>query len=194
MGNTVRKATTSSPVKKTASPSPAKQPEAKPEAKDETKPEASDSPTTDSHTTEADPAVEQAEANGLKVVDLHYTGEPKTEDQDFTYPTHTDPARQLISTSNYLDDVQRHDAEVLRAKLEDREPDLKNAPATQGTPLLPSYVVQANVPGDHIVESDVTLPVTIGRNEVEAETAKIEAVPTYSVSKKDLDKQGRVSV
>lgn len=156
-------------------------------------PQASSSSTTDSHTVVADPATE-AKADGLKVVDLHYTGEPKQEDQDFTYPTHTDPARKLISTSNYLDDVQRHDAEILRAKVEDREPDLENPPSVQGTPLMPSYVVRANVPGDHIVEADVTLPVTIGRNEPEDEGSKVQAVPTYSVSKKDLDKQGRVSV
>ena len=36
----------------------------------------------------------------------------------------------------YLDAVEREAAEVIRAKKEDREPDLDNPPATAGTPLV----------------------------------------------------------
>ena len=130
----------------------------------------------------------------LKQIDLHYTGEPKEQDQSFTYPTHTDPMRQLPKTSLYLDDVQRESAEIQRAKVEGREPDLENPPAIQGTPLLPSYVVQANLPGDHVVSEDVVLPVVVGRIDGEPEPTKVEAVPTYEVSKNDLDESGRVTV
>lgn len=157
------------------------------------KPQATSSPSADSHTTVA-ASPKEKQKDSLKQADLHYKGKPKEQDQDFTYPTHTDPNRKLVCTSNYLDDVQRHDAEIMRAKVEDREPDLDNPPATQGTPLLPSYVVRGSVPGDHIVESDVTLPVTVGRIDGEPETPKVQAVPTYSVSKNDLDEQGRVPV
>lgn len=60
----------------------------------------------------------------------------KVEDQEFVYPTHTDPMRLVPGTSPYLDDEQRRTAEVERARIEDREPDLKNPPAMQSTPLV----------------------------------------------------------
>jgi hypothetical protein len=95
--------------------------------------------------------------------DQHYDGEPKTVDQDFVYPTHQDPMRKLPGTSRYLDDVERENAEIARAKAEDREPDLENPPAIQGTPLVASHVYQGSVPGDVDVQVDKTLPVVVGR-------------------------------
>jgi hypothetical protein len=46
----------------------------------------------------------------------------------------------------YLDLVERERAEVLRAKVEDREPDFDNAPAVAGTPLVtgPQLAAMAN--------------------------------------------------
>lgn len=130
----------------------------------------------------------------LKAVDLGYTGKPKKQDQDFTYPTHTDPARKLPKTSLYLDDVQRENAEIQRAKVEGREPDLENPSSTQGTPLLPSYVVQSSLPGDHVVSPDVTLPVVVGRKKEDSKGTRVQAVPTFNVNKRDLDGEGRVKV
>ena len=60
----------------------------------------------------------------------------KVEEREFVYPTHTDPMRLVPGTSPYLDDEQRREAEVNRARLEDRKPDLKNPPAMQSTPLV----------------------------------------------------------
>lgn len=57
------------------------------------------------------------------------------EDRTFHYPTELDPMRRLPSTTTYLDRVQREEAEIQRARLEDREPDLVNPPAAQSTPL-----------------------------------------------------------
>lgn len=37
----------------------------------------------------------------------------------------------------YLDDIERHEAETWRAKLEDREPDYANLPAVAATVLVP---------------------------------------------------------
>lgn len=92
-----------------------------------------------------------------------YDGKPKEVEQEFTYPTHTDPRRNLLTTSVYLDDVEREREEILRAKVEDREPDLENPPATQSTPLLPTHVVKSSLPGDHDVKADLTMPVIVGR-------------------------------
>jgi len=45
--------------------------------------------------------------------------------------------RRLVPGSNpYLDDVERERAEIQRAKIEGREPDLENPPAVQGTPYV----------------------------------------------------------
>ena len=59
---------------------------------------------------------------------------PQVHDQDVLS---SDPRREINRDYGavYLDQVQRREAEVLRAKVEGREPDLDNPPAVQGTPL-----------------------------------------------------------
>lgn len=47
-----------------------------------------------------------------------------------------DERRLVPGTSPYLDDVERERAEIQRAKVEGREPDLENPPAVQGTPYV----------------------------------------------------------
>ena len=84
-----------------------------------------------------------------------------TKDVDFVYPTNTDPMRQLPSTSRYLDDVEREKAEILRAKIEDREPDLENPPAAQGTPLVTVAQIKATNFSNLDDVQTVTLPVTV---------------------------------
>lgn len=49
--------------------------------------------------------------------------------------TEQDPQRNLPG-GIYLDREQRREAEVLRARAENREPDLDNPPAIQSTPLI----------------------------------------------------------
>jgi hypothetical protein len=53
------------------------------------------------------------------------------------YVTQKLDERRLVPGSNpYLDDVERERAEIQRAKIEGREPDLENPPAVQGTPYV----------------------------------------------------------
>lgn len=54
---------------------------------------------------------------------------------DTVFASHLDPNRALPG-GTYLDDVQRKEAEIQRAKVEDREADLVNPPAVQGTPVI----------------------------------------------------------
>lgn len=88
---------------------------------------------------------------------------PKSElkEAEFYYPTHLDPMRKVPGTSVYLDDEQRREAEVTRARIEDREPDLDNPPAMQSTPLVEkNRLAQTNfIPAG--VEPDVTLEVAV---------------------------------
>lgn len=165
------------PTKKTAAP--------RPKSKDET-----DGPTAYEKTTGTEP-VNPGDPGGTKPVDTKTEGETPTEsgapvevivtgtpvteqpedvkldteevDVDFFYPTKLDPARQISPTGIYLDDEMRRQAEIQRAKIEDREPDLENPPAYQGSPLLPREhfnhslnTLQVPVDKD---EAHVTLPV-----------------------------------
>jgi hypothetical protein len=107
--------------------------------------------------------VNSTEPNGADPVDEDTTeSDVKTEtvDVDYFYATKLDPARQISPTGVYLDDVQRRDAEKVRALIEDREPDLENPPASQSTPLFPrehfNHSLNSLVIGDN--EPDVTLP------------------------------------
>lgn len=117
-----------------------------------------------------------------------YTGKPKTVQVDFTYPTHTDPMRAKDPHGIYLDDVQRENAEIQRAKVEGREPDLENPGSIQGTPLQASHIVQSNLPGDYVIKADVTLPVVVGVLEVDAEANRPRPLPVYQVTKAEYEK------
>lgn len=68
----------------------------------------------------------------------------KVEKRELKIAQTLDPSRDIPGTSEYLDDVERRNAEVARARVEDREPDLKNPPATQGTPMV-SVVVGTEI-------------------------------------------------
>ncbi len=100
-----------------------------------------------------------------------YNGPEATIDRDFTYVTHTDPARQRDPHGVYLDDIQRREAEVIRARVENREPDLDNPPAICGTPLVPTATLEKNLPGDYVVPAEVTLPVSVGTPVEEDQTS-----------------------
>lgn len=82
-----------------------------------------------------------------------------TENVDFTYLTHVDSNRRVDDHGIYLDDVQRRNAEIQRAKVEGREPDLDNPPSTVSTPMLPTSVVKSNFPGDMDVPVSANYPV-----------------------------------
>ena len=54
----------------------------------------------------------------------------------------------------YLDDVEREQAEIRRAKIENREPDLDNPPPTAGTVLVPkSMLVERDVDKNHLSDT-----------------------------------------
>lgn len=111
------------------------------------------------HKSEAEDSVDNLDA-----YDDLYDGEPKVVAQEFSYPTHMDPRRGVSGSDGpYLDDVERERAEVIRARQENREPDLDNPPAIQGTPLIPTHVLKSQVPGDYEVPVDVVAPVVVGK-------------------------------
>ena len=127
--------------------------------------------------------------------DLDYVGPPKTVDVPYAYPSHADPERAKDKTGIYLDDVQRRDAEIVRARVEGREPDLENPPATQGTPLMPVHQVESlGIPGAVIQENKkVPVVVGVGINEVSAnsdaaayrERMEQEGTPEHEQYEKD---------
>ena len=93
-----------------------------------------------------------------------------TVDVDFVIAQSLDERRSIPGTSQYLDEVERRNAEITRAKAEDREPDLDNPPATQGTPLYTEAQAKQqglNVDGEAVQR--VTLPVVITEAETNAE-------------------------
>lgn len=60
----------------------------------------------------------------------------KTKKREFVRVEELDPNRQLPHTNEYLDEKLRREAEIQRAKVEGREPDLDNPPAAGGTSLV----------------------------------------------------------
>lgn len=95
--------------------------------------------------------------------DVNYSGKPKKFQRDFTFPTHLDEARQATpNTAPYLDDEMRRAAEIQRAKVEDRKPDLDNPPAMQGTPLIATDIAKGLAFGAGDVPVAATLPVMGG--------------------------------
>ena len=94
--------------------------------------------------------------------------ETTTIDQDYVYMHNLDPARAIPGTNKYLDVEQRKAAEIDRAAVEGREPDLDNPPAAQGTPLRSAQALAAELPPHATVKADVTLPVTVTKEEAKS--------------------------
>ena len=92
---------------------------------------------------------------------------------EFFHPSQSDPRRYAnegSSTDVYLDDVQRHEAEKQRARVEGREPDYDNPGSTVGTPLLRREQLNA----DHRLAHDdqpVAQTLTVFDGEPEQEPA-----------------------
>lgn len=108
---------------------------------------------------------EQVASDDPESVD--YNG-PATEiEREFVYASHLDPARQRDPNGIYLDDLQRREAEVLRAKVENREPDLDNPPAICGTPLVPVQTAKSNLPADAVIPEGIKYPVSVGTDVTE---------------------------
>ncbi len=99
----------------------------------------------------------------------------KVVDKGFKYDHNLDPARAIPGTSDYLDHKERREAEIQRARIEDREPDLVNPPSTQGTPLTEVSKIEAQIPYNVTVEPDVILGVSVVDEEAKAKQDKAEA-------------------
>jgi hypothetical protein len=61
--------------------------------------------------------------------------------------------------------MQREAAEIQRAKLEDREPDLENPPPMAGTPVVPTAVLESRYPGDYGIPVAGTQEVVVGTDD-----------------------------
>lgn len=106
---------------------------------------------------------------------LAYLGEPKEAELAYTYQSHMDPNRQVDPHGVYLDDVERRNAELARAKVEDRDPDLENPPATCSTPLVPTIAAQANAVGGVVAPVDSYESISVGVEDVTNNAAAAEA-------------------
>lgn len=98
--------------------------------------------------------------------------EVKTEEIGLVFAHHLDPARQLPRTSVYLDDEERRKAEDVRARIEGREPDHENSPATQGTPLKSVAEIERTLPYGAKIDPEfvIAVPVSTEGEEVSSST------------------------
>lgn len=90
---------------------------------------------------------------------------PKLEEREYYITQKTAPDRNATPGGVYLDDLQRSQAEELRAEVEGRKPDLENPPAVAGTPLRTAEELRGF---DMVVlkeEHVVKLPVVTGELE-----------------------------
>ncbi len=92
------------------------------------------------------------------------TDDPHLKEQEFTIVTHTDPARQADPHGVYLDDVQRAQAEAIRARVEGRKPDFKNPGTTASDVVVPTHVAKQNVDGNANVPVAFKQEVMVGAN------------------------------
>lgn len=108
----------------------------------------------------------------VQIVDAPLEGDTETPDtttidKDFVFMHDLDPARQIPGTNKYLDVEQRKSAEIDRAAVEGREPDLDNPPAAQGTPYRSAEQLAAELPPHATVKASVTLPVTVTEDDAD---------------------------
>ena len=100
----------------------------------------------------------------------------------------------------YLDDVEREQAEIARARVEDREPDFDDLPATAGTPLVRKELLAptGHLNGHSIEEAEpvTSVDVVIPEDEVtdfSVEEQRKEELKQReaSANKEDTDSSGR---
>lgn len=88
--------------------------------------------------------------------------EPHFKEVEFSFVTHSDPARQADPNGIYLDDIVRREAEIVRARIEGREPDLKSPGSTAGDVVQHTSVVQQNAISGVTVKPDFTQEIVVG--------------------------------
>lgn len=98
-----------------------------------------------------------------------YVGPAKEVARNFTIAQEADPQRRRpgADLNGYYDREQRVRAEIIRAQVEGREPDLENPPPTAGTPLKPTEVLQSQYPtnGTDTIPVNVVAPQMIGTDD-----------------------------
>jgi hypothetical protein len=99
--------------------------------------------------------------DGLAVADA-LPESPHLVDKEYVLATHLDPARQRDPNGIYLDDIQRRDAETVRARIEGREPDYDNPGTTAGDVLQAKETAAKFVDASADIPVHVTLPVMVG--------------------------------
>lgn len=139
-----------------------------------------EAPVTESETGVGETAPDSASAdngNGEEV-------EVELVETNFYYPQHTDPRRLVPGGSGvYLDDVQRMQAEAMRAKSEGREPDYENAPVTAGQPLYSeaNYFPDGYKPA--ALGPDLVAEVPVGENPPDDELKKAKDATLEAVQR-----------
>ena len=119
---------------------------------------------------------------------LQHLGEPKDVEIAYTISTHLDPRRQVDANGVYLDDVERRKAEVLRARAEDREPNLDNPPPIASDTVVPTVHAQpvagAVAPVDFVTNVNVGVPQdAVDTNAAAAEAHDRKADGSHKASK-----------
>jgi hypothetical protein len=102
------------------------------------------------------------DVDGIDRETLAYEGDPKDEEVAYTLVTHLDPQRQKDPHGVYLDDIQRRDAEVVRARQEGREPDLENPAVTCSDTLIPTVQAAGLAPSGAAVPVSTYESVNVG--------------------------------
>lgn len=108
---------------------------------------------------------------------LVHAGEPKLAEVDFVLASRLDQNRRVDRTGTYLDDVERANAEVKRAQVEGREPDLANPSTTTSDQVLLTTVAQTMIPNDAVLKPSFSQEIMVGLSEEDrlSEQAQIDA-------------------
>lgn len=100
---------------------------------------------------------------------VDYVGPRKEVARDYSIAQEADPQRRRpgADLNGYADREQRVRAEIIRAQVEGREPDLENPPPSAGTPLKPTEVLkeQFPTPGADEIPVNVVVPQVIGTDD-----------------------------
>jgi len=124
----------------------------------------------------------------------NYDGNPKTVDREFTIAAWMDPNRQRDPNGVYLDDVRRRQAEVLRARVENREPNFDEAATTVGDLVISKEnAVSRNAVERMDVPKTMTLPVVVG-NYKEADDGSLSQENQREVEDVQIAEQERDAI
>ncbi len=107
------------------------------------------------------------DAENLDSLDPDYVGPRKLVAVEQTIAQEADPQRRRPGGNHntYLDREQRVRAEIIRAKVEGREPDLDNPPPSAGTPPKPTEVLADQFPASHKIPVNLVTEQSVGTDD-----------------------------